>query len=111
MKQPVVHNVGNNKWPRYQIVDGHRVWTGNSWSEQQDEARLFLDRDEADQVCGLLPSTRRFCTSIEVIVTASEVYTLEDLQEFLDGYRSAIYQNSQCKTEVVVDVDHLTEVT
>ena len=111
MNQPVVHNVGNNKWPRYQTVNDSRVWTGNSWSEQQEEARLFLDRDEADQVCGLLPSTRRFCTSIMVTVMASENYSLEDLQEFLDGYKSAIYQNSQCKTEVVVDVNNLTEIT
>ena len=89
----------------------NKIASGGITVMNQDEARLFLDRDEADQVCGLLPSTRQFRTTIMVTVTASENYSLEDLREFLDGYRSAIYQNAMCKTEVVVDVDNLTEKT
>ena len=111
MNQPVVECVGNDVWPRFRIVDGDRYWAGNKWSQKARDARLFLNRNEADQVCGLLPSTRQFCTTVTVTVTTAEDYTLDDLRQFLEDYRSAVYRNSVCKTEVAVNVENLIEIT
>ena len=110
-KQPVIESVGSNRWPRYRIVDGDRYWAGNKWSQKERDARLFVNRNEADQVCNLLPSTRRFRTFITVTVVTAEDFSHDNLREFFEEFVSIVYENNACRIEVEVDLESLIEIT
>ncbi len=110
MNIPYVENLGSEKWQRYRVSDGQRFWTGNSWSDQPRDARLFLQEEEAEMACGQLPSTRQFKTSISLSVKTHKDYDLNAIRQFLEDNISGLFTNEEYEVVAEVNLEELTEI-
>ncbi len=108
--KPHVENLIGETWNRFRIFDGLRYWTGNNWSDKPREAQLFLQEEEAEQVCGQLPSVRVFQTSVVLKVKTAKDYDLDSIRQFLEDNISGLFTNDEYEVVAEVNLETLTEL-
>ena len=95
-RQPItlsLHNSGTTKFPRYMISDQYlRYWTGDEWTEQQDETHAYIYADyntamEDMHKLMLKPHEQlpvhRFAAPLYIELHTDQKFTEDQLQDWL----------------------------
>jgi hypothetical protein len=114
-----VAKMGNPAWPRWGLQNNKgRYWTGTWWTDDPRHALLYHDEREAAKEAMMMNDSiepRWFSATVNISVEHDEPFSMEQLQELLEGSAVSLvmpddHELDGVDIEIRLDLDVMEEI-